>query len=109
MMEEMDPQCGVEPFLKAAINAQQQCFPPRATLEWLEATPSAIQVATQAWFTGLQSLNAEVHVYQQACLQSALAFSDIGRASHRSFNQFWRTQWDDAVPEHVDVQPQDAS
>ena len=105
----MEPQCGVEPFLKAAMDAQQQYFPVRATLEWLEATPAAIHVATQAWLTGLQTLSAEVQICQQACLQSALALNDIGQASHQSFNQFWCTRWAAAVPEHVDAQPQDAS
>lgn len=85
----MEPKSGFEPILSVGADWQRSMWPHFVPL-----------IATS-----LQTLSSGVQLYNQQCLQAALALSDIHLAGQRGLWQAWCAVWGTGTLEPVKAMP----
>lgn len=110
----MEPKSGFEPILPVGADWQRSMWPHFVPLiaTSLLTTTRSVEVARETlgfttWplLTSLQTLSRGVQLYNQQCLQAALAISDIYLAGQRGLWQAWCAGWGTGTLEPVKAMP----
>ncbi len=110
----MEPKSRFETILSVGADWQRSMWPHFVPLidTSLLTTTRSVEVARETlgfttWplLTSLQTLSSRVQLYNQQCLQAALALSDIHLAGQRGLWQAWWALWGTGTLEPVKAMP----